>query len=102
VKVRVLWCSGAIAKVCRTTAFLLGSSVPIDAGTGNGELSFNEKQGIDYVFLNHSHLDRIAAPTVTQDAVGTKRNRLVSVNAIPTTISTLKKYMFKGFWPDFS
>ena len=33
-KVRVLGCSGAIAKDCRTTSFLIDDSILIDAGTG--------------------------------------------------------------------
>jgi len=35
--IRVLGCSGAIAAGCRTTSFLLGSDVLIDAGTGVGD-----------------------------------------------------------------
>lgn len=35
-KVRVLGCSGAIAKDCRTTSFLIDDDVLVDAGTGVG------------------------------------------------------------------
>ena len=38
-KVRVLGCSGAIAKNCRTTSFVLDRDVLIDAGTGVGDLT---------------------------------------------------------------
>ena len=38
-KVRVLGCSGAIAKDCRTTSFLIGDSILLDAGTGVGDLT---------------------------------------------------------------
>lgn len=102
-KVRVLGCSGAIAKDCRTTAFLLGSSVLIDAGTGVGDLSLEEMQSIDHVFLTHSHLDHIAALPLMLDAVGAKRNRPISVYALCTTIDALKEHIFNGvIWPDFS
>ena len=37
-KVRVLGCSGAIAKDCRTTSFLIDEDVLVDAGTGVGDL----------------------------------------------------------------
>ena len=40
-KVRVLGCSGAIAKDCRTTSFLLDENVLIDAGTGVGDLTLD-------------------------------------------------------------
>ena len=54
-KVRVLGCSGAIAKDCRTTSFLLDHDVLVDAGTGVGDLSLEEMAGIDHVLLTHSH-----------------------------------------------
>ena len=60
-KVRVLGCSGAIAKDCRTTSFLIDNDVLIDAGTGVGDLTLDEMRQIDQVFLTHSHLDHVAA-----------------------------------------
>ena len=63
-KIRVLGCSGAIAKDCRTTSFLIDSDVLVDAGTGVGDLSLQEMQGIDDVLLTHSHLDHVAAPAL--------------------------------------
>ena len=58
-KVRVLGCSGAIAKDCRTTSFLIDESVLIDAGTGVGDLTLDEMRKIDDVYLTHSHLDTL-------------------------------------------
>ena len=40
-RVRVLGCSGAIAKDCRTTSFLIDDDVLIDAGTGVGDMGSN-------------------------------------------------------------
>ena len=58
-KVRVLGCSGAIAKNCRTTSFLLDDNLLVDAGTGVGDLTLDEMRAIDDVLLTHSHLDHI-------------------------------------------
>ena len=58
-KVRVLGCSGAIAKDCRTTSFLIDGDILIDAGTGVGDLTLDEMRGIGHVFLTHSHADHI-------------------------------------------
>jgi ribonuclease BN (tRNA processing enzyme) len=52
-KVRVLGCSGAIAKECRTTSFLIDEDVLIDAGTGVGDLSLAEMRKVDHVYLTH-------------------------------------------------
>ena len=41
-QVRVLGCSGAIARDCRTTSFLLDADVLVDAGTGVGDLTLDE------------------------------------------------------------
>ena len=60
-RVRILGCSGAIARDCRTTAFLLDHDLLIDAGTGVGDLSLEEMAQVQHVLLTHSHLDHIAA-----------------------------------------
>ncbi|MBO9678839.1 MAG: 3',5'-cyclic-nucleotide phosphodiesterase [Acidovorax sp.] len=102
-KVRVLGCSGAIAKDCRTTAFLLGDRILIDAGTGVGDLTLEEMRTIDHVFLTHSHLDHVAALPLMLDAVGAQRAAPVTVHALPETIAALGAHVFNDtIWPDFS
>ena len=102
-KVRVLGCSGAIAKDCRTTSFLIGDSILIDAGTGVGDLTLEEMRQIDHVFLTHSHLDHIAALPLMLDAVSSLRATPVNVHALPETIEALQTHVFNNvIWPDFS
>jgi hypothetical protein len=48
-QVRVLGCSGAIAKDCRTTSFLVDTDLLVDAGTGVGDLTLDEMAAIDDV-----------------------------------------------------
>ena len=60
-QIRILGCSGAIARGCHTTSFLLDDDLLVDAGTGVGDLTLDEMAGIDDVLLTHSHLDHIAA-----------------------------------------
>ena len=50
-RVYVLGCSGAIARGCRTTSFLLDGDVLIDAGTGVGDLDLEQMACIDHVLL---------------------------------------------------
>ena len=101
-KVRVLGCSGAIAKDCRTTSFLIDDSILIDAGTGVGDLTLDEMRKIDHVFLTHSHLDHIAALPLMLDAVSSLRNSPVEIHALPTTIDALRTHIFNNVvWPDF-
>lgn len=102
-KVRVLGCSGSIAKGCRTTSFLIGDSILIDAGTGVGDLTLEEMRQIDHVFLTHSHLDHIAALPLMLDAVSSIRDAPVTVYALAKTIKALQNHIFNTvIWPDFS
>lgn len=102
-KVRVLGCSGAIAKDCKTTSFLLDGAVLIDAGTGVGDLTLEEMLAIDHVFLTHSHLDHIAALPLMVDAVASRRKSPVTLHALPETLNALKIHVFNNvIWPDFT
>ena len=102
-KVRVLGCSGAISKDCRTTSFLLDRDVLIDAGTGVGDLTLEEMAGIDHVLLTHSHLDHVAALPLMVDAIASQRSTPIKVHALQGTIDALKAHIFNNtIWPDFS
>ncbi|MDQ0573351.1 ribonuclease BN (tRNA processing enzyme) [Variovorax paradoxus] len=101
-QVRVLGCSGAIAKDCRTTSFLVDTDLLVDAGTGVGDLTLDEMAGIDDVVLTHCHLDHIAALPLMLDAVGARRTRPVRVHALRPTIEALRAHVFNNvIWPDF-
>jgi ribonuclease BN (tRNA processing enzyme) len=102
-KIRVLGCSGAIARDCRTTAFLVDTDLLVDAGTGVGDLGLEEMRGINDVLLTHSHLDHIAALPLMLDSVAKLRSAPLRVHALPETIDALHKHIFNDtIWPDFS
>jgi len=102
-QVRVLGCSGAIAKDCRTTSFLVDTDLLVDAGTGLGDLALDEMLGIDDVLLTHSHLDHVAALPLMLDAVATRRARPLRVHALGATIDALRAHVFNNvIWPDFA
>lgn len=102
-QVRVLGCSGAIAKDCRTTSFLVDSDLLVDAGTGVGDLTLDEMAAIDDVVLTHSHLDHVAALPLMLDAVASRRTRPLRVHALRATIEALRAHVFNNvIWPDFA
>lgn len=101
-KVRVLGCSGAIAKDCRTTSFLLDHDLLVDAGTGVGDLTLEEMAGVDHVLLTHSHLDHVAALPLMVDAIAARRTTPIQIHALQGTIDALKAHIFNNtIWPDF-
>ena len=103
-KVRVLGCSGAIARDCRTTAFLIDQDTLIDAGTGVGDLTREEMLRIDDVFLTHAHLDHIACLPLMVDTIASGRaGRPLRVHALPHTLAALRQHVFNDLiWPDFT
>ncbi|MDM0044615.1 3',5'-cyclic-nucleotide phosphodiesterase [Variovorax dokdonensis] len=102
-QVRVLGCSGAIAKDCRTTSFLVDRDLLVDAGTGVGDLNLWEMSEIDDVLLTHSHLDHITALPLMIDAVANRRTKPLRVHALPETIAALRTHVFNNIiWPDFA
>ena len=106
-RVRVLGCSGAIAKGCRTTSFLLDDDVLIDAGTGVGDLSLEEMASVNHVLLTHSHLDHVASLPLMLDAIAALRLAAsappLMVHALPGTITALQNHVFNDLiWPDFA
>ena len=102
-QIRILGCSGAIARGCRTTSFLLDDDLLVDAGTGVGDLTLDEMADIDDVLLTHSHLDHIAALPLMIDAVGCRRTAPLRVHALRATIDALRTHIFNNvIWPDFA
>lgn len=101
--IRVLGCSGAIARHCRTTSFLIDHNLLVDAGTGVGDLSLEEMAQIDHVLLTHAHLDHVAALPLMLDSVASLRTQALTVHALPETLAALRQHIFNNvIWPDFS
>jgi ribonuclease BN (tRNA processing enzyme) len=104
-RIRVLGCSGSIAAGSRTTSFLVGHDLLVDAGTGVGDLTLDEMAAVDHILVSHSHLDHVLAIGLLADSV-TRRRRgrpPVRVHALPATLEALRRHVFNGvIWPDFS
>ena len=105
--IRVLGCSGAIAAGCRTTSFLVGEDVLVDAGTGVGDLTLAELARIDHILVSHSHLDHVLAIGLLADSVIRLREGAgrppIRVHALAPTLAALRAHIFNGvIWPDFT
>lgn len=102
-KLRILGCSGGIGQGLRTTSMLLDQDILIDAGTGVGDLSFEELSRVDHVFVTHSHLDHVTSIPFLVDTVGCIRTKPIIVHAIEPTLEILRQHLFNWkLWPDFT
>lgn len=100
---RVLGCSGGFGAGLRTTAFLVDDDVLIDAGTGVGDLTYEEMRRIRHVFVTHSHLDHVASLPLLVDTLFDELAEPLVVHAQQPTIDALRDHLFNGqIWPDFS
>jgi len=103
-KIRVLGCSGGIAKGLATTSFLIDDDILIDVGTGVGDLSISEMKRIKHIFITHSHLDHISSIALLTDTLFDYLvGQPITVHAQRSTIKVLKEHIFNwAIWPDFT
>jgi ribonuclease BN (tRNA processing enzyme) len=103
-ELRVLGCSGGIGGDSRrTTSFLLGENVLIDAGSGVADLELEEMAKIRHIFLTHSHLDHIHMIPLLIDSVFDELEQPVVIHGLPHTLKALQEHVFNDvIWPDFS
>lgn len=102
-QVRVLGCSGGIGAGLLTTAFLVDDDVLIDAGTGVGDLSYEDMKDIRHVFVTHSHLDHVASIPLLVDSLFDELTEPLVVHAQQVTIDALRRHIFNWeIWPDFT
>src|SRR5574343_1948264 len=103
-KLRVLGCSGSIGGPgAQTSAFLIDQDILIDAGTGVLQLSLDEMVAVQHVFLTHAHMDHLAALPMLVEATSDKRERPLTIHALPAVLDTLREHIFNwAVWPDFA
>jgi len=103
-KLRVLGCSGGIAKKLRTSSYLIDDDILLDAGTGVGDLTIEEMRKISHVFISHSHMDHVLSiPLLVDTLFSHLLNQPLLVHARAETIKALKQHIFNWtLWPDFT
>jgi ribonuclease BN (tRNA processing enzyme) len=102
-RLKILGCSGGIARGLHTTSFLVDGSILLDAGTGLGTLSMEELLNIKEVFITHAHLDHIAALPLFIDSVFWRHAGQIKIHALEPTIAAIRKHIFNhSIWPDFT
>lgn len=102
-QLRVLGCHGGETPKHRTSSFLVGDTVAIDAGAITGSLSLDEQERIRSVLVSHPHMDHIRDLATLADNRCQQGGSTLEIVGIPATIEALRKHLFNDvIWPDFT
>jgi len=102
-QLRVLGCHGGETPKHRTSSFLIGDSVAIDAGALTGALSLSEQARIRSVLISHPHMDHVRDLATLADNRCQQGGATLDIVGIPATIDALKRHFFNDvIWPDFT
>ncbi|MGD8318248.1 MAG: 3',5'-cyclic-nucleotide phosphodiesterase [Myxococcales bacterium] len=102
-QLRVLGCHGGETPKHRTSSFLIGDSVAIDAGAITSALSLGEQERIRSVLISHPHMDHVRDLATLADNRCQQGGATLDIVGIPATIDALKKHFFNDvIWPDFT
>lgn len=103
-RVRVLGCAGAEFPGHRSSSFLIGSSILLDAGTVGSVLTEEEQWQVRHIFLTHAHLDHIKGiPLLADNIIIRNLSHQIVVYGIKPVLDALREHLMNNvIWPDFS
>jgi cAMP phosphodiesterase len=100
---RVLGCHGGETPKHRTSSFLLGDEVAIDAGAITSTLSLAEQTRIRSVLVSHPHMDHVRDLATLADNRCQQGGATLDIVGVPATIEALRNHFFNDIiWPDFT
>ena len=100
---KILGCHGGETPKHRTSSFLVGDDLAIDAGAITSGLSLAEQERIRAVLVSHSHMDHIRDLATLADNRCQQGGSTLDIVGIPATIAALKQHFFNDvIWPDFT
>jgi 3',5'-cyclic-nucleotide phosphodiesterase len=102
-QLRVLGCHGGETPKHRTSSFLVGDTLAIDAGAITSGLSLDEQARIDSVLVSHPHMDHIRDLATLADNRCQQGGSTLDIVGVPATIEALRVHFFNDvIWPDFT
>jgi 3',5'-cyclic-nucleotide phosphodiesterase len=102
-QLRILGCHGGETPKHRTSSFLVGDTLAIDAGAITSGLSLREQERIESVLVSHPHMDHIRDLATLADNRCQQGGSTLDIVGIPETIDALRKHFFNDLiWPDFT
>lgn len=102
-ELKVLGCHGGETPKHRTSSFLIGDTIAIDAGSLTGTLSLREQAMVQSVLVSHPHMDHVRDLSTLADNRCQQGGPTLEIIGIPATISALRTHFFNDrLWPDFT
>jgi len=102
-QLRILGCHGGETPKHRTSSFLVGDSLAVDAGAITSGLSLREQERIQSVLVSHPHMDHIRDLATLADNRCQQGGSTLDIVGIPATIEALRQHFFNDvIWPDFT
>lgn len=102
-QLRILGCHGGETPKHRTSSFLVGDTLAVDAGAITSGLSLREQERIQSVLVSHPHMDHIRDLATLADNRCQQGGSTLDIVGIPATIHALKTHFFNDLiWPDFT
>jgi len=102
-QLRVLGCHGGETPKHRTSSFLVGDTLAIDAGAITSSLSLDEQERIRSVLVSHPHMDHVRDLATLADNRCQQGGSTLDIVGVPATIHALRTHFFNDImWPDFT
>ena len=109
-ELKVLGCYGSQAPGYATSAFLIGDSILMDAGSVTTQLELKEQSKIRSVLISHAHIDHAKGIlfmaenlTISPSAAYGRNSHPIRVYSSAGVVSSLKTHLLNWeIWPDFS
>lgn len=102
-ELRVLGCHGGETPKHRTSSFLVGDTLAVDAGAITSGLSLDEQERISSVLVSHPHMDHVRDLATLADNRCQQGGATLDIVGIPATIEALRAHFFNDvIWPDFT
>ncbi|MGB5809560.1 MAG: 3',5'-cyclic-nucleotide phosphodiesterase [Polyangiales bacterium] len=102
-QLRILGCHGGETPKHRTSSFLIGDTLAIDAGAMTSSLSLDEQERVQSILVSHPHMDHIRDLATLVDNRCQNGSDTLEIVGIPATIHALRTHFFNDIiWPDFT
>ena len=99
----MIGCHGGETPKHRTSAFVIGDTLAVDAGALTSGLEIADQMKLTACLVSHAHMDHIRDLSTLADNRCQMRAPPLTIAATAQTIGLLKRHFFNGLlWPDFT